>query len=57
MATIAGLRTMLNDELDAQALILGENEELSNTDKDTVSYGVDAKNETWNEDLPKRPHS
>lgn len=55
--TIADLRIAVNNELDSQAAILGENTALSTTQKLTVSYSVDSKNETWNPDLGPRPKS
>lgn len=53
--TIAELRVLINADLDSKAEILGEEEELTTSQMDTVSFGVDAKNETWNPNLPTRP--
>ncbi len=54
--TIADLRTELNDALDAIAITYGENTVLNTADQNEVSYGVDARNETWNDTLGTRPH-
>lgn len=58
MKTIAQLRTRLNDILDSLAATYGETTDISSsqTSMDAVSHGVDAQNETWNPNLPPRPH-
>ena len=56
MKTIAGLRTLINSELDNLAMSIGETTELTAQQIDTVSKGIDDSNETWNENLPKRPN-
>ena len=53
---IATLRAEINADLDDKASVLGETTPLSPAEQNTVSHGVDAKNETWNENLPTRPH-
>lgn len=57
MATIASLRSSIIAELNAQAATMGENATLTTTQQNTVSRAVDAKNETWNPNLPTRPTS
>lgn len=55
--TIADLRAALTTVLDTYALTYGEDNELDATEQNDVSYAIDEANETWNENLPPRPHS
>jgi len=57
MATIHSIREQLNDALDAQALIYGDNTELNQEQLDDVSAAIDSVNETNNPNLPERPHA
>lgn len=54
--SISSLRASIISDLDAQALVFGEHTPLTQANQNTVSYSVDAKNETWNPSLGTRPH-
>jgi hypothetical protein len=53
---ISTIRATNNAYLDEQALIFGEEGDLTPENLETVTRGLDEINETNNPNLPERPH-
>lgn len=57
MATLADLETAYQAKIAYLKTMYNENEDLNQEDMDNVSHEADLVNETWNPDLPPRPHN